>query len=131
MVATIAAYLLTLAGPEPIPAGAYVFGTLFALVVDLGVLIAAAAVLRLALGTLSETSLKVLFVMQLLTALVAGAQLVGGPAIVFVCAGSLLLWPALFVRLFGWSWGEAILVFLAHVLCHYAVLRYLESLSLG
>ena len=129
VVATVLAYVLNLAGPDPTPAWAYVFGTLCVLVIDLALLALASFVLRLDLGTIGETSLKVLLIMQLLGGLVMGAELIGPVAVLFVVSASLLIYPSLFVSLFGWNWGEAILVFLAQLLCHYGVLSYLEQLS--
>lgn len=126
---TIVAFVLNLIGPEPLPAWAYVFGTLFVLVTDMALLALAAFVLRLSLGTVSETSLKVLLIMQFFMAWVAGATMLGPIALLFAVGASLLIWPAFFVRLFGWNWGEAILVFVAQLLCRYGVLSYLEQLS--
>lgn len=123
---TVLAYGLNLVGPEPLPAWAYVFGTVWTLVIDLALLALASFVLRLDLGTIGETTLKVLFIMQLLCALVVGAGLIGPVAVLFVGSASLLIWPSLFVSLFGWNWGEAILVFVAQFCCRYGVLSYLE-----
>jgi hypothetical protein len=126
---TVVAYVLNLMGPDPLSPLAYVFGTLFVLVADMALLAFAAFVLRLSLGTVSETSLKVLLIMQFFAAFMTLAALAGPVAVLFALGASLLIWPAFFVNLFGWNWGEAILVFVAQLFCRYGVVTYLEQLS--
>ncbi|MBL4848955.1 MAG: hypothetical protein JKY65_25815 [Planctomycetes bacterium] len=128
-VASGVGFLLRAGGPEPLGVSWYILGSLFTVALDLGVIVVCAAVIGLSVGTLSESGLKVALIGQLGAALWAGALLMGGAApllaLLVFFFGSL----SLFVRLFDWSWGEALIVFLLQVTCHVGVHFWLLSVT--
>lgn len=90
--------------------------------IDLLVIVGAGWILGLAVGTLHETLFKITIAAQALAIVAGGSLALGGFAPLFASLACLLLGPSLLVRLFKWTWAEAILVFMSQVLVQYAVL---------
>lgn len=130
-VATVVAYGLILMGEDPYPPFIHVAASLIAMVIDVAIVATGAAVLGLGVGTLAETCIKIVLMSQIFTALVAGAALMGGGFLVasLLLLVTIFLGPSLFVRLFDWNWGEAILVFVAQMLCHLAISTHLDVIA--
>ena len=126
-IASAAAFLLQAGGPKPLGAGWYILGSLLATGIDLGVIVVGAAVLGLSVGTLVEGGFKIALIVQVSGVVAGGALLLGGPATLFAALVLFLGIPALLVKLFDWSWGEAILVFVGQMVCHWGVLQAIQS----
>jgi hypothetical protein len=127
-VASSGAFVLQAMGPEPMGAAWFIMGTLFVTGLDIGVIAVGAYVLGISVGTLVETGFKVALIAQVMSILASGAVLVGGAAPLFACGVMLLAVPALVVNLFGWNWGEALMIFLGQIVCHVGVSYSLASL---